>query len=333
MAEKSIEQNDQDSLQKQEHRRKMKDRFRYGNYNQYYGTRIKGFEKDPRLELFSADWFRHKSVLDVGCNVGYLTLSLAKEFEPHRVLGIDIDKNLVGIARKNIRHYCDGEEQLVGKYPVSILDNVDDDKGPCTSGSGFKRFPKNVWFQTENYVLECDDFLEMVKPTFDVVLALSITKWVHLNWGDDGLKRFFKRAFRQLRWGGRFILEPQDLSSYAKRSKLTDEMKKNFAEMTLKPCDFADYLLSPEVGFSSVEELGVPKAKSKGFERPILVFYKAMPKGKRKNDKTLNGSNKVLKLENDEETTEIVPANKESKAVTNGADFARIADEFEKTDA
>jgi len=39
--------------------------------------------------------------------------------------------------------------------------------------------------------------------------AFSITKWVHLNNGDAGLKRFFRRIFRQLRPGGRLLLEPQ----------------------------------------------------------------------------------------------------------------------------
>ena len=32
-----------------------------------------------------------------------------QEYAPRRILGIDIDEHLVGVARKNIRHYCDKE--------------------------------------------------------------------------------------------------------------------------------------------------------------------------------------------------------------------------------
>jgi 2-polyprenyl-3-methyl-5-hydroxy-6-metoxy-1,4-benzoquinol methylase len=45
------------------------------------------FQKDPRLELLPEHWFRQKAVLDIGCNVGFLTLSIAKEFSPNRILG------------------------------------------------------------------------------------------------------------------------------------------------------------------------------------------------------------------------------------------------------
>lgn len=86
--------------------------FRYGNFERYYGTRLEKTSRDPRLDLFAAEWFRGRSVLDIGCNAGYLTLSIAKEFEPSRVLGIDIDAHLVGVARKNIRHYCDGDVKV-----------------------------------------------------------------------------------------------------------------------------------------------------------------------------------------------------------------------------
>lgn len=47
----------QEKVSKQQ---EMNARFRYGNYNQYYGMRVKGFERDPRLELMPVDWFKGK---------------------------------------------------------------------------------------------------------------------------------------------------------------------------------------------------------------------------------------------------------------------------------
>ena len=54
-------------------------------------------------------------------------------------------------------------------------------------------FPQNIKFLCDNYVLESDDLLEFSQPEFDTILCLSTTKWLHLNFGDDGLKRAFKR--------------------------------------------------------------------------------------------------------------------------------------------
>lgn len=72
-----------------------------------------------------------------------------------------------------------------------------------------------------NYVLDRDELVDAQRPEYDVVLCLSLTKWVHLNWGDEGLKRMFRRIYRHLRPGGILVLEPQPWSSYCRRKSLT----------------------------------------------------------------------------------------------------------------
>ncbi|CAD6192269.1 unnamed protein product [Caenorhabditis auriculariae] len=250
----------------------------YGNFDRYYGIRLNPGEKDQRLSVMKKEWFEKKSVLDIGCNVGFLTLSIAREFCPRRILGIDIDEHLIGVARKNIRHYCDQEVALLGKYPASFATTFGpvSQRKPRDFGT---KFPDNVWFRKENYVFEQDEMIEMVEEEFDVILALSITKWIHLNWGDDGMRRFFKRAFKQLLPGGRLVIEPQPFDSYRKRSKMTEKLKENYSKILFKPEDFEMYLIE-EIGFESVEHLGVTCAKSKGFERSIDVYLKPLkPKG------------------------------------------------------
>jgi 7SK snRNA methylphosphate capping enzyme len=63
--------------------------------------------------------------------------------------------------------------------------------------------------------------LDHQEPEYDVILALSLTKWIHLNWGDEGMKRFFRKVYLHLRPGGVFIVEPQPFTSYSKKKNVS----------------------------------------------------------------------------------------------------------------
>ncbi|CAG9535625.1 unnamed protein product [Cercopithifilaria johnstoni] len=257
---------------KSEKKDKDNQRFRYGNYTRYYGNRLeKGSGSDPRMKVLKKEWFEKKSVLDIGCNVGYLTLSIAKEYQPRNIIGIDIDAHLVGVARKNIRHYCDNDVPIVGGFPASFAQRYGPVSAPPTTIS--TKFPDNVWFRCENYVLEKDELLDAVKEEYDVIMALSITKWIHLNWGDAGIKRFFKRVYRHLRSGGLFILEAQSFETYKKRAKLTKDINEMYKAIEFMPNAFQEYLIV-DIGFDFCQYVDPPKAHTKGFERPIQVYRK-----------------------------------------------------------
>ncbi|KAG8540030.1 hypothetical protein GDO81_019948 [Engystomops pustulosus] len=258
---------------------KDKKRFQFGNYCRYYGYRNPSRTDDPRLRALRPEWFRNKAVLDIGCNVGHLTLSVALQLEPARIVGMDIDGALIQAARQNIRHYL-SQSLRGGGFPAALAAT----RGPIAAPSipteagqedGGQTFPHNVVFIKGNYVLDRDELLEVQRPEYDVILCLSVTKWVHLNWGDDGLKRMFKRFYRHLRPGGILVLEPQPWSSYGKRKKLTDAIFRNYCRISLRPEQFTTYLLSPDVGFSSYELLATPCTSAKGFQRPIYAFHKS----------------------------------------------------------
>ncbi|KAJ8982426.1 hypothetical protein NQ317_007774 [Molorchus minor] len=267
--------------------------YQYGNYNRYYGYRNPNNEIDHRLRVFSHHpyLFENKDILDIGCNIGHVTLSVARDYGARSVTGIDIDPKLISMARKNINHYVKTvesprpDEVQVAKmgqtkssefFPISmpILYGAIDVPGFHDTHKG-KGFPNNVTFKQCNYVLEDDNLLLLEQPQFDIILCLSITKWIHLNWGDNGIKQAFRRMYAQLRPSGKLILEPQNWASYKRKRKLTETIYKHYNTIELFPEKFREYLLSPAVGFAKSEILGYPSHQFKGFRRPIQVFTKS----------------------------------------------------------
>ncbi|XP_046476684.1 7SK snRNA methylphosphate capping enzyme [Neodiprion pinetum] len=265
--------------------------YQYGNYNRYYGYRNAHAEEDGRLSVFARrkELFYGKDVLDIGCNIGHITLSIARDFAARSVTGIDIDRKLINIARKNVKHYVNcvrspathedggkGKDCDASFYPLSmpISYGLIDIPG-FTKNKSQKGFPYNVTFVQGNYILEDDALLASEQPQFDAILCLSITKWLHLNFGDLGLQRAFKRMHAQLRPGGVLVLEPQSWGSYGKKKNLTERIYKNYHSIEFLPHKFTQYLLSPEVGFSKCEVVSIPPHPSKGFQRPIQLFTKA----------------------------------------------------------
>ncbi|XP_060529360.1 probable RNA methyltransferase Y17G7B.18 isoform X2 [Cylas formicarius] len=250
-------------------------KFQYGNYDRYYGYRNPNNEVDHRLRVFSHHpyLFENKDILDIGCNIGHVTLSVARDFGARNITGIDIDPRLINIARKNVKHYVKTSENSPNNTPEAKNTQIKSSRFHDThKGRGF---PNNVTFKQCNYVLEDEGLLALEQPQFDVILCLSITKWIHLNWGDNGLKLCFRRMYEQLRPGGKLILEPQNWASYKSKKKLTEVIYKNYNTIEFFPDKFREYLLSPAVGFAKSEILGYPQHKTAGFRRSIQVFTKS----------------------------------------------------------
>ncbi|KAJ0180588.1 hypothetical protein K1T71_003992 [Dendrolimus kikuchii] len=323
-------------------------RYQYGNYDRYYGYRNLNATMDIRLQVFEMHrhLFQNKDVLDIGCNVGHISIAVARTLGARSVMGIDIDPVLIGRASKNLRSFVPIPSEQA-KIEEDKKPEVEEDKKPeCTKCNEKKcdncvatprktedrdksedskkplpgrklrkprknrkashkqdhgqcffpmsmpmlygplgdssveavplTFPYNVTFIQGNYVPREDVGVGSGAecPQFDLILCLSTTKWLHLNWGDAGLKRAFRRMFADLRPGGKLVLEAQNWASYKKKKRLTPTIYENFNSIEFFPNKFREYLLSPEVGFSKSCILGVPQHASKGFRRPIQLYIK-----------------------------------------------------------
>lgn len=69
------------------------------------------------------------------------------------------------------------------------------------------------------------------------------------------------------------MLEPQPWKSYKKRKNVSETTARNFSAITLRPDRFSEYLLE-EVGFVSMEQLGVPEGGREGYRRPLYRLVK-----------------------------------------------------------
>ena len=141
------------------------EKFRYGNYNRYYGYRNSGsFATDSRLKLMKKEWFEGKIALDIGCNTGQVTIEIARKFNPKTILGIDIDESLIKTAKKNVirvvplpANASQGSIKFPTSFakvygPIAVPDDVE------SNGN----FPNNIRFKQVLHSRMCLIFKEVI---------------------------------------------------------------------------------------------------------------------------------------------------------------------------
>ncbi|GAA5957746.1 hypothetical protein JCM10213_004762 [Rhodosporidiobolus nylandii] len=147
-----------------------------------------------------------------------------------------------------------------------------------------RAFPENLRFRAKDWV---EDEVEEDREGYDVILAFSITKWIHLSSLNPGLLTFFRRCFTSLLPGGRLILEPQPFSSYSRSIKNlrhtagADELQRNYERLESGPergwraeeGEFEQVLLE-SIGFERKSELGYTGEEGSTWRRPVQVYEK-----------------------------------------------------------
>lgn len=213
---------------------------RYGNYHQYY-AKFRGRQvPDSRLALLlePTNLLQDARVLDLGCNAGKLTYEAVACCGAKEAVGVDIDPWLVEQAR--IAYLRVQEEEKENKLAFECFDFVDAHKYEGTAAAG----------------------------KFDVVLLLSVTKWVHLNNGDSGMRALFSLIYALLNEGGYLIVEPQPWTNYQSAVRKNKELKETFKAIQMRP-PFEEELCM--LGFRRIIQV---EREEGGFSRPVHVWRK-----------------------------------------------------------
>ncbi|KAG0097169.1 hypothetical protein BGZ93_003292 [Podila epicladia] len=204
---------------------------------------------DLRLEFLKPSWFYKKRVLDIGCNAALLTVFIGRNSGPTPYEA----------------YFPKSMSYLHGLLPVP----------PKTVDTEFL-FPHNIEFRIADWMAsepEHSEKQDSEEPMWDVIIGFSLTKWIHLHYGDKGLQEFFHKVYKSLAPGGLFLLEPQAFITYNKRSKITLAMRENYLAIKMKPEMFEEYLLQT-VGFKESKLLGHSEGAAKNFNRDIFMFRK-----------------------------------------------------------
>ncbi|CAG9767902.1 unnamed protein product [Ceutorhynchus assimilis] len=120
-------------------------------------------------------------ILDVGCNAGDLTIEVYNFLRANisssncKVLGIDIDPTLIKRA---------SEKNSIENITFKCLDIMTEPEANYLTNSNNK---------------------------FDIIFCFSITMWIHLNHGDEGLKKFLKKVSNLTNM---LVIEPQPWKCY-----------------------------------------------------------------------------------------------------------------------
>ncbi|KAF2187388.1 hypothetical protein K469DRAFT_705076 [Zopfia rhizophila CBS 207.26] len=185
----------------------------WGNYKDYHGAarHFPGSSpsthvQDPRLTLLESlipGLFRAKTCLDIGCNAGLISVQLAIDFDATSVTGVDIDPKLISqaehhlaIRSSRVRPATPESQKVVDYFPISAVlqhgyrfEPDSPDSSPALSNWPCVRFVSADWVVSAN---------PATSGPYDVILALSVIKWIHLEHLDEGLVSFFRKCSASL---------------------------------------------------------------------------------------------------------------------------------------
>jgi 7SK snRNA methylphosphate capping enzyme len=285
----------------------------FGNYsNFYYNRYLENFKENIENQI-SSTWFKDKICLDIGCNIGTLTMRLAQEYKPKMIIGIDIDYKLIKAALQNSKQfmrnsicskfYNEGGKQIniqkgtldqfifinnemrineetkniikqMKELPLSFRLNLKDNTLGNYNQSKINSYDdKNIFFKQQNYVEQIFTEEKDINK-FDTIICLDTIKWIHLKYGDIGVKVLFYNVYKQLKNNGLFLFDIAEFSKYKKDSKKHLILKNNLKKIEFYPQFFISYL-QKVYNFKIEKQCILPPNSKKIFYRTIYVLKKS----------------------------------------------------------
>ena len=196
--------------------------------------------------------------------------SKAFDFEASDVVGVDIDPSLVkkaedlyALRASRLRPCSEPSERPTDYYyPMSAVLR----HGRIAPSASQPSHWPSVKFIAADWVVST---VPALAGPYDVILVLSVIKWIHLEHLDEGLVKFFHKCNASLASGGYLVLEAQGWDSYLKavRPNAAPHFAKNLERLRYRPETSFTKLLQDE-GLNLC-------ATSDQLRRPITIYRKA----------------------------------------------------------
>eukprot|EP01025_Chloroclados_australasicus_P024322 TRINITY_DN2441_c0_g1_i4.p2 TRINITY_DN2441_c0_g1~~TRINITY_DN2441_c0_g1_i4.p2 ORF type:complete len:458 (+),score=42.65 TRINITY_DN2441_c0_g1_i4:2831-4204(+) len=389
-SEYSQQQSDKDHKEKQV--------YQYGNFPNYYDIRRNTDTIiDPRVMHLEREWFQGKSVLDIGCHRGHVSLQIARIFALRKLIGVDIDSVLIAKAVGSLGHFRrilrdnyarllkqenrkkvidipksndkgkqsldkGSQEEVVGdglksqkdlqggksqEQGIELMDEnetkdtqkefaqitqtkrkfdqvqISDSKQSLQpkqeakqklrtsydrdeqseqmaidgenqleqqqkldqshkyqdpADSNDMKYIQRAMNGLEHVQFVCEDIMnyDAGNEKFDVILCLSLVKWVHFHHGDDGVKSLFRYIGQIINRNGILLLEYQEFNTYkTDLKKCRGHFKYGQLDcFEFQPEQFVPFLIS-EVGFKQLECIQVDTENKTNYQRQIYVLQRS----------------------------------------------------------
>jgi hypothetical protein len=138
------------------------------------------------------------------------------------------------------------------------------------------KFSSNVTYKCVNYMSDSENTVSLYlmqhnKNDFDCIFCFSVTMWIHLNYGDEGLKQFLISLSMQTNL---VVIEPQPWKCYRSAMRRMKRSGGNFPEFTnlkmREPATDIENIFLTECNFTRLE-VGNPCTS---WGRELLFFKK-----------------------------------------------------------